>query len=767
LLVLEDVSVGAPGRAQGHGRSLDSLRTLAHRLHDTSGVSVIATPRANFSNFYLDLTHDRPLSELVTGIVPRAPRERPAIWLRQGADSALRLLGPSARIAADVVREQRRLEAAQAAQAEVSRARGIDRRDPATTAALESIERLRELTYSFDRETHGYVPMTDTDDRLRSVRETRAQEVPEPGRVVNTWLEKEDRALPSSSSIASGTAYELVVGVGSHDPRSATADPTTIDESAITDYDESGYATLEVVVSTTDFVIDQARQPLRLPPPPGDAEPVRFHVYAPEEPGTFRLRIGLYHRTNLIQSLLLTAVVTPAEEPGHSPGYWAELEWALSSSLRNLEELEQPALSILTNEATDGTHTFVLVGTGAAGQPDIHRQLDLPPDQLKTTTTDARADLQSVCSTLTKDGRLDEYRFDRQNRGKRKEFLEDLCTLALAGSGLFRYLTRGSDIRFREDLETRLRGSQLIQVASVKSAHYVFPWNMVYDHEFRDGPSTVLCSTVGGILDAGGTADDLMRATCFSAECPDRDNPRVVCPSGFWGFRHDIEQPLLTPPALTTGDGGDVDDDTRGTPRHDVVTAIPLSGASNPEVVIGVSEALSAWSRHSTAAAQLLGGYAAVHSSIDGVLESMERLDLHLAYFYCHGGRRRSTPFLSLGTSLRPDPLFPQYLGRIAWPARHPFVFINGCQTVGISPDDLLSFNEEFARAEAAGVLGTEISIPEDLAQPVAIEFFEQLLQFEPVGRIVRRIRLGLLARRNPLGLAYTPYCMASLRLTP
>jgi len=760
LLVLEVGSSCPPGGES----SLDSLRGLAHRLHSASGVSVIAAPAADFSAFYLDLTHDVPLSKLVTSIVPKAPADRPAIWLRQGADFALRLLGRSARIAADVVREQRRLSAAHEAQEELRRARGVDRFGGITASALDSIGHLRELTYSFDRETHGYIPMTKTDNELRSVRQTRAQEIPEPGRVVNTWLQTGDRALPNSMSLASGAAYELVVGIGSHDPRSATTDPTTLDESSITDYDQSGLATLEVVVSSTDFSVDEPRQRLRLPPAPGDSELVSFQVQAPVESGVHHLRVGIYHRTNLIQSLIMTALVTQEEEPSHSPGYWAQLEWALSSSLKNLEDLEQPAVSILTNEGPGGTHTFVLVGTAANSDPEIHKQIDLPPDQLKTLVDDVRGDFQSICSTL-RNGRLERYRFDRDNRGSRGQFLEDLCVLALAGSGLFVQLTTGSDASFNEQLETRLRGSRLIQIASVRSANYAFPWGLVYDHEFRAGRLTTLCDTVGRVLDAGGSVEQLVGTPCFADECPERHNPRVVCPSGFWGFRHVLEQPLLTLPAMDHPDGDDAED-VRGTPRHDVVTSIPLAGAATPEVVIGLSEALSDWSPHAKAARELLGGYAAVHSSIDELLSSLQRLDLHLAYFYCHGGRKRSKPFLGLGTSREEEALFPQYLKPLAWPARHPFVFINGCQTVGITPDDLLTFNRMFARAEASGVLGTEISIPERLAQSVAIEFFEGFRRRESVGEIVRRIRLGLLARRNPLGLAYTPYCMASLRLT-
>ncbi|WP_214405678.1 hypothetical protein [Pseudonocardia lacus] len=71
-----------------------------------------------------------------------------------------------------------------------------------------------------------------------------------------------------------------------------------------------------------------------------------------------------------------------------------------------------------------------------------------------------------------------------------------------------------------------------------------------------------------------------------------------------------------------------------------------------------------------------------------------------------------------------------------------------------------------FAKAEASGLLGTEIAVPEQLAQAVADRFFVLFAQGEEVGRIIRKVRLDLLAGGNPLGLAYTPYCMAALRLS-
>lgn len=742
--------------------SFDQLRRLAHRLHKSTGIAVLASDTADFRDFYFNLTHDLLLTDLVALVRPliSGGDQAPALWLRKAGDSTLRLMAAGARLAADVIQEHQRLEAAMQAQG----IGGAQEVSGATLDAMVRLTRLRERTFYFDQESRGVEPMAESRAELQDVQQLRSRSVAEPtGRVINAWVQAEGGALPSATSLAKEKTYQLAVNIGRPDRRGVTLAPMPIDETVFAhDYDD-GAAELTVVVSSNDFGVDQPVRSLRLPPPPDDSDRVLFTISSPLKPGSYRLRIGVYHRTNLLQSLIMTVAVTDDLQTQHRAGIRAELEWALSSTFRNLDEMEEPALTIVSNEGPQGSHTFVAYADGFGAAPVIHHQIDLPPDQLKATIDDARNDLQNVCATF-KNGRLDKYRFSSDNRGSRSRLLDDLKVLALAGSGLFVELTTGGDASFNTDLEDRLRGGRLIQIASVKSANYVFPWSLVYDHDFRESAANVLCDVIGNVLDRGGNIADLQTTECFTDECPHRHDPKVVCPAGFWGFRHRIEQPLLTPPAIDAVDSRE-NATIGGTPRHDVITEIPLGGHLAPEIVIGVSESLSDWSPHINRLVSTFGGYPTPMSSIDPLLDGLRRLDLHLAYFYCHGGRQGSKAYLGMGSRREVERLFPQYLKSVRWPDRHPFVFINGCRTVGVSPDDLLSFNKMFARAEASGLLGTEIAVPEELAQHVALKFFELFWQRLPIGEVTQQVRLELLTRYNPLGLAYTPYCMATLRL--
>jgi hypothetical protein len=121
------------------------------------------------------------------------------------------------------------------------------------------------------------------------------------------------------------------------------------------------------------------------------------------------------------------------------------------------------------------------------------------------------------------------------------------------------------------------------------------------------------------------------------------------------------------------------------------------------------------------------------------------------------GDERRLTPYLleGLDESGRPAFEFP----------RHPLVFINGCQSADMHPDAPRPFVEAFARLGAAGVIGTEGPVWQPLATEVGERFWLGMLSGEPVGALLRTIRLELLRKNNPLGLLYTAYASAELRL--
>ena len=95
-----------------------------------------------------------------------------------------------------------------------------------------------------------------------------------------------------------------------------------------------------------------------------------------------------------------------------------------------------------------------------------------------------------------------------------------------------------------------------------------------------------------------------------------------------------------------------------------------------------------------------------------------------------------------------------------------PLGFINGCSTVGFSPYAPSKFIKRFIQAKhASAVVGTETTIVEMLAIEVAKSFLQDLLAGQSAGDALLRMRRLLLAKNNPLGLMYTLYGSARLKL--
>ena len=137
-------------------------------------------------------------------------------------------------------------------------------------------------------------------------------------------------------------------------------------------------------------------------------------------------------------------------------------------------------------------------------------------------------------------------------------------------------------------------------------------------------------------------------------------------------------------------------------------------------------------------------------------------------YFYCHGGIAKSVPYIQVGDPNSPglDRTFLRAY-KICWRVTRPLVFVNGCHTAAEEPEIALDFVSAFVEnAYAAGVIGTEITVFESLARRFAEGFFRRLLAGIPIGEAMRNTRLDLLKERNPLGLAYTPFVLAGLRLS-
>lgn len=561
-------------------------------------------------------------------------------------------------------------------------------------------------------------------------------------RYVNTWFtdQEDGEAFIHERTLARGRRYRVQLHIGPLLRESIIVAPRPIDPDLPPIPDEG--LLLRVKLFSRDFDIEQDTAELRLFKT-GATRRLHLAVTPREVTREARLRIGLYYQNNLVQSILLHARVDEQERKlGRGErGNWAEIEYSLSEDWADITQLQERRINVFVNDNADGTHMIGVVGTQTEGTLDIGR------DKMKEAVTEFRAKLLGIV--------MDDksYRFGADNSGSQDQFVHDLKTLAYVGNALFR------SVFYREetmDLTRELRQaladtpSAIIQIARL-SSDFVFPWDGIYDRRLMiDRDKNQVCLEP---LKFKTPEEGL--ASCV--HCSRGDDPNVICLAGFWGFRHIVEQPLSVI--------------KNGKPTS-IVREIKAGGHPKATIHVYVGEDFKLRPAHQAWIVELVkrkNGEAIVADELDEVYGGLKQAQ-QLCYFYCHGGSTPDgkKPWLTVGKG---DQLVPSNLAGLGledyWRFNNvrPLVFINGCHTVEFTPEALSNFLPEFGAAGASGIIGTEVTVFE----PLAVEFGQGLIQAflngEPMGKAVQRLRWGLLLKRNVLGLVYTPYCYADLKL--
>jgi hypothetical protein len=484
-------------------------------------------------------------------------------------------------------------------------------------------------------------------------------------------------------------------------------------------------------------------------------ERLLFRVIAPVLEGRADLRVSMYCNGMLVQSRLVTAVIG-AGQPLDSAGLMRRsvLDFNLSPTLapRHLGDIAPHKLSLMVNSNGDGsTHAFRVLAQD--GNELFANSSTLEPGQLTDLLNQSRNVLQQVAwGSLGAWDQKAPYRYETP-AGAESSWRADVIALAVQGYRIYDSRIRnlaGSSAN-EDKLRDLLRAPGMVQLASKASASDVLPIAMIYDFDLdtQNVQALTICPQFEASLQSGR---DLLSEPCFVGNCPNREEHfTVVCPAGFWGFRHDIGMPW-------SAEGG-----------PEMAKAISYAGA--PQVDIAYYEFPSLGQHLDNLAA--LGFQAQRQENRDQAIEMFKATNPQVVYFYCHGVTIKQDAQTSIPALMIGNPNASGFFDtsnfrarRIRWPQARPLVMINGCHTTDISPDQALSFVQTFIEyVEAAGVIGTQITVFEPLAQRFAESFLQSFRAGQPLGRAIRTARLALLAQRNPLGLVYQPFGYAGLKL--
>ncbi|MGW0750223.1 CHAT domain-containing protein [Streptomyces sp. NPDC002587] len=581
--------------------------------------------------------------------------------------------------------------------------------------------------------------------------------------------------------LGAGQGYQLRLDIGELNQESllqGSARPLPGD--ALPHVDSGGQGDwLQINVLSEDFLVPDRRHAMFLPLgghayvcpcPPGSR-----HVCRPEHRGKYvwipvtapdgprfeaSVRVTVSYRGNLLQSATVLAPVAEREAPTGG-ALRGEIDFTLTAGFLGLDELPSRDAAIRISRGSDGA---MLVDVEGGDRPVS--TFWLTEAQIEGALSRARAVLTDVHATRAvppekpgDKGIPPRDRLGPDNDKGPEEFRHDLWRLAAVGWDLLHLLAPVP--AQRAALRDRLREPATIQICRQQGQPLMFPWALVYDIPVDTGDSPVFCEAG---LEQARHGDGTGRVCRESA----RHTRNTVCPYGFWGFRHAIEQPTSrkdrgTLP-LRAGRG-------LGEPRVTVGRALTLPRADLTE-------------RHMDTLRQQFGADNVRDcDSRTTLLDELFRAGQDCVYFYCHGRSQKDAADRTGATALeighgqlvKPADISARMTGTADvtatkgwqdWEENAPLVFLNGCHTADDTPGTWLTFVDVFSSLGASGVIGTEISVGQNFAGEVAQSFWRHFLEGLTVGESLHRVRAELLGKGNLLGLAYTAYCCADLRLS-
>ena len=495
---------------------------------------------------------------------------------------------------------------------------------------------------------------------------------------------------------------------------------------------------------------------------------LHFPVLVEAGGGIYRLRCNIYFRHVLIQSRMIRARVSP----GHSQeltGLDSELTYSVAPTLdvSALKNMSPHQLSILLSDDTDSEVTFGFfarvrneadkeIGSeidDEASDEIVKHQTSFDAFQLQEAITRARGALRRVAWGDNQDwDSSKQYRY--AGRPDRAQFRDDVVNMAISGYRLYDMAVDrlAGDRQQARTLATTLRAHGTIQLALAGSPRNLVPVALFYDYPLDTGQPDSIYKVCPVFLECILSSRALEDCSCFTfgcAVCSEGDGT-IVCPSGFWGYRHSIGVPLS------------------GTnhPRE-IPNVIYRSGAARVTAVRSTDPAFILWPNHERILRTYFDGRAwSCADSRSDALQKLRSSQSQIVYFYCHGGSRDGVPYLQIGS---PEELVitrdSLRFANIDWDESRPLVFINGCKTAAVEPSQAIEFVSALIDSSASGVVGAEISLFEPLACEFAENFLHHFLRGDHVAEAIRRSRLTLLSKLNPLGLVYTTYALATLHL--
>jgi hypothetical protein len=630
-----------------------------------------------------------------------------------------------------------------------ARAATVDPADLAetTAAAIERITSLHGIVTRWQPDDDDWLPAAVTRQayQIPDSRQRVLLRPPEPPRFVNIYVATASDGQPVRTvPLELNTDYEVRCNIGPLDYRNL------LDRLSARLPDQllpPGPVDLQAVLFVNG---DTTATGLITVPAEGPSNWVRLPLPAQAQPAVLGAELVLYYQNvAMVAVYSLTLPVGCTDE-----GPRVSLSHQLSGSLTDLDKIADRTLSIID----PGNGRALYINGLTSGVQACHYD----PGDIRKLAFAARNSLYDAHFRKVPEGEQSRYVIgrDRSHQKRSPSLVADLRELARNGRALYDYLFNDGTLRsLLRDEADRLGRPPILQMASSGSEILPIPWAIVYDLPLGGHPEEyVQCRSIADLVSQGTHSEP-------SARCPyeyeHRDGPGwkldQLCPWGFWGLSTIIEHP----PSVR---------------QRDLEARIDCS-ASVPRILMGYDTKLEAdlIAEHLRQLRREYGP-ALIDPQIVQRLkfkDALKRHDMDVVYLYCHVSDDRKSPHvripaIELGAEYVTSDDIKAWTGQGDYrTAHHPLVIINGCRTVELGPGSLFNFVDAFVNNnQASGVIGTEITIEQGLGA-WAMELFLSALREYTVGQSLWRVRWTMFRHGNLMGLGYTPYCLAGLKLIP
>ena len=622
---------------------------------------------------------------------------------------------------------------------------------------------------------------------LRRRRSGRAPAAPiaPPIRLIKLWITEGDsgkgRLWKDNKPLQVGASYSLHVQV---QPRGKQAAPKR-------GAGEQATTSLDVVFFSAENDFTLGRKVAAIDLPGSGSSTTTYCAMTPREPGLHRVRVCVYYRNTLLQSAMLDAQVVKRRgrlARGLKP-IERGIDYVTSATLTDLDRLPHPALNIVTNQTNCHTHWIGVFSTKA--DSEVLRTGDLRTFETTKLTALARKAREQLLAIENDQG---QYRFRAPlplNGERLAQMEQTLIAMAVNGWKLYHELfIAGAGRQTNERLKAfkdALASPSLISVARCRDDSTTVPWAALYSQylDTNEAGGIKLCEEFKAQLAANqwsvdqatlSKKHDLLDSpqVCRGRpQCPLKQEQadRVVCPFGFWGMLHEIEQPLdqVTPTPDDQIPPEIIEKPLVGEIKRDIWLIHRRS--DRVHIAMAVYPDMAGVAEHRVDLEKL---YSGTQLSIDyfddrkRVLQSLKHGSEHVYYFFCHGEIAHDEFRLKLGPSGHPGYISANNLNppEDGWhDAVHPLIVLNGCETMAVTPELLHGFMGTLRHMGAAGIVGSEIPVYTRLARPFGCLILRQLIAGQSIGEAFLEARRHLQRLGNPLGLAYSFYALSSLHL--